>query len=107
MLQKSKRLNLKVSFNWVRDGQKTENDLFRIFSRFGENTEAKVGIALKKETFKLAVDRNRARRLTSKAFENIYNSLPSNLNIVVMPKAGVLKVSSDELTRYLKKELNI
>ena len=105
MLIKSRRLNLKTDFSWVVKGQKTETDFLKIFFRSGENNQPRVGIALKKESFQLAVDRNRARRLTSKAFENIYDQLPANINIIAMPKSGILKVSSDEATEHLKKIL--
>lgn len=105
MLSKDKRLNLKTSFNFVIKGQKLENQLTKIFFRSGDNSQALVGIALKKEHFKLATDRNRARRLISKGFENLYNKLPEGINIVTMPKKEVLSKSSDEVTKSLEEIL--
>lgn len=105
MLSKDKRLNLKSSFNFVVKGQKFENPTAKFFFRFDKNPKPLVGIALKKEFFKLAVDRNRARRLVSKGFENLYGRLPGGINIVVMPKKEVLSKSSDELTKSLEEML--
>ncbi|MDD2822601.1 MAG: ribonuclease P protein component [Candidatus Daviesbacteria bacterium] len=105
MLSRDKRLNLKISFSFVIKGQKTENSFYKIFFRQGDVVQPKVGIALKKEYFKLAVDRNRARRLTSKAMESLYPLLKEKTNLILMPKAEILKQSSEELTEFLKKEL--
>ncbi len=105
MLPKSKRLNLKTSFNFIIKGQKAENSLYKIFFRQGDDLTAKVGIALKKEYFKLATDRNRARRLTSRAMEVIYPKLKEDVNLILMPKIGMLKLNSGELTDILEKEL--
>ncbi len=106
MLPKNKRLNLNKDFRWVASGKKIENNLVKLFLKVSppsdvEFQQPKIGISLSKNTFKKAVDRNRARRLVSKALENLYNELPSGLNIVAMPKEGVLKVSSDELTKSI------
>lgn len=105
MLSKEKRLNLKHSFTFVVKGQKFENDILRIFWREGGNSQPLVGIALKKESLKLAVERNQARRLVSTGVELLYPRLRQKLNLIIMPKAGVLKLSSGELTEILEKEL--
>lgn len=105
MLPKSKRLNLNKDFKWVASGKKIENNLVELFLKKGDNNSPKVGISLSKNVFKKAVDRNRARRLVSKALENMYNELPSGLNIVAMPKEEILKVSSDELTKSINEIL--
>jgi ribonuclease P protein component len=106
MLSRDKRLNLKTSFSFVIKGQKSENQILKIFFRQGEQEKPLVGIALKKEFFKLAVDRNRARRLTSWAVEQLYSKLVPRLNLVLMPKTEILKLSSREALEILKKELN-
>ncbi|MFA5932652.1 MAG: ribonuclease P protein component [Microgenomates group bacterium] len=105
MLPREKRLNLKTSFNFVIKGQKVENSLYKMFFRQAEENQPKVGIALKKEYFKLAVDRNRARRLTSTALGVLYPNLKKKVNLILMPKQGVLEQSSEELTVFLEKEL--
>ena len=113
MLPKPQRLNLKKDFKWVVSGKKLETKYLKVFYRTGDlstsNTPslresecARVGIALSSKNFKRAVDRNRARRLTSKAFETIYSKLPTNVSIVVLPKTGVLSVKSDDLVLDLE-----
>jgi len=111
MLPKNKRLNLNKEFRWVASGQKLENNLLKIFYKISPAPDGvgfqqpKIGISLSKNVFKKAVDRNRARRLVSKALENVYNELPSGINIVAMPKEGVLQVSSDELIKSINEIL--
>lgn len=105
MLSKEKRLNLKKDFKWVAFGQKLGDDLIRLYVRQGDNLEPKVGIAGSKSDFKKAIDRNRARRLVSTGFESLYNQLPKNINIVALPRQGVLELTSTEVTRVLKELL--
>ncbi|MDO8573196.1 MAG: ribonuclease P protein component [Candidatus Daviesbacteria bacterium] len=95
MLPKSQRLNLKKDFKWVVAGQKLESKYLKLFFKRGDNQTPRVGIAGSSKTFKKATERNRARRLTSKAFESIYSELPKNINIVALPKAGITSVKSD------------
>lgn len=102
MLAKEKRLNLKKDFTWVASGQKTENDLLKLFFRFGNNNQPKVGIAVSSKTFKQAVERNRARRVVSFGMETFYGMLPASINIVAMPKATTLKIKSKELVVSLE-----
>lgn len=105
MLPRESRLNLKKDFRWVAAGQKTENGLAKIFFRFGDNPLPRIGIATSKTNFKKAVERNRVRRVISKGFEELYDFLPRGLNVVVLPKAEVLKLKSDNVTDVLKKSL--
>lgn len=105
MLPKDKRLNLKKDFKWVASGQKAENDLTKLFFKFGENPFPLVGIAVSSAVFKKAVDRNRARRLISTGIENFYRQLTPGVNIVLLPKSGVLNVSSNEVISSLKQLL--
>lgn len=106
MLSKDKRLNLKTSFSFIAKGQKSENNITKIFFRQGDSGKPLVGIALKTEYFKKAVDRNRARRLISWAIEQLYPKLIPKLNLVLMPKTDILKFSSKEILEILEKELN-
>lgn len=105
MLPKSKRLNLKKDFSKVASGQKNEDDLVRLFSRFADNKDPLIGIAVSAKTFKKAALRNRAKRLVSKVFEDLYNRLPEGINIIVIPKADVLKYNSSELKPKIEKLL--
>lgn len=105
MLPKQKRLNLKKDFKWAVTGKKINSLYFSAFIKYGENLFPRIGIATSKKYFKNSVDRNRARRLLSKAFENIYDRLPQNINIIALPKSGLIDVKSENLSKELEKEL--
>lgn len=105
MLPKPHRLNLKTDFKWVASGKSVKGNSFKLFIRYGDNQKAKVGIALSKSQFKKAVERNRARRLMSKAFELCYQSLPANINIVALPQWGILQLRAEEILADLKQLL--
>ncbi len=102
MLPKSQRLNLKKDFKWVAAGKKLETPSFKLMFTFNQTNLPKIGIALNSSYFKKAVLRNRARRLTSQAVQQVYQNLPSGLNLVIMPKLGVLDQSVETLTQELK-----
>lgn len=102
MLPRQKRLNLKKDFSWVAAGQKVETSLLKVFFRFSQNPDPKVGIAVSSKTFKKAVERNRARRLISKGWENLYNSLPRGVNLITLPKSGVINLNAQEITAHLE-----
>lgn len=111
MLARSKRLNLKKDFKWVAKGKKIDTQFAKLFIRFGDPSESlgpRVGIAVSSSLFKKATQRNRARRLVSAALETLYPSLPQGINIIALPKEGVLKVKSSDvlldLERLLKSE---
>lgn len=108
MLSKEKRLNLKKDFKWVASGKKLETRYVKLFVKLGNNPPAggpKVGIASSGRTFKKASQRNRARRLISAAFEVLYPSLPENLNIIALPKSGILDVKSQDVLSDLEEKL--
>lgn len=102
MLSKDKRLNLKKDFTWVAAGEKSGNKIIRLFFRFGENGAPRIGIAVSKSVFKKAVERNRARRLVSAGFEQLYEDLPEGVNIIVLPKEEILTMTSEEVAGSLK-----
>ncbi|MDO8576966.1 MAG: ribonuclease P protein component [Candidatus Daviesbacteria bacterium] len=97
MLPKSQRLNLKKDFKWVAAGKKLETKYLKLFVKVGDNKLPRVGIAVSSKSFKKAVERNRARRLTSAAFEALYSSLSERLNILALPKVGVINVKSGDV----------
>ena len=65
----------------------------------------RIGIAVSGKSFKKATDRNRARRLASQAFESVYNQLPKRVNIIALPKYGVLSVKSGDILLDLEEGL--
>ncbi len=110
MLSKTKRLNLKKDFVWVRaQSIKVETENLKLFLRKGENITPRVGIALTTAIFKKANLRNKARRIVSLAIEELYSQLPEGTNLIIMPKIGVLTSSKEDLIVELKnaKSLNL
>jgi ribonuclease P protein component len=106
MLPNPNRLNLKKDFKWIRSGLKLENDLIRLFYKFGDNTTLRLGIATPSKDFKLAVERNRARRLVSTVVQDLKDNLPANLNLLVFPKSEILEKDSVLVTSSMKGLLN-
>ncbi|KKR80364.1 MAG: Ribonuclease P protein component [Candidatus Daviesbacteria bacterium GW2011_GWA1_41_61] len=102
MLSKDKRLNLKRDFQWVASGEKISSEIVKLFYRYGENNQAQVGIAVSSSVFKKAVQRNRARRLVSTAFEALYPNLSQQVKIIAIPRQGVLKLNPAKILNYLK-----
>lgn len=105
MLPKPKRLNLKKDFKWVASGKRIYSKYATIFTRLGDNSFPKIGIAVPSKVFKSATLRNRARRLLSKGFEDVYSKLPNSINIVALPKEGILDVKSSDLLIELESVL--
>ncbi len=105
MLPKEFRLNLGKDFKWVASGKKLETKFAKLFVRTGENIFPRIGIATSGKIFKKATQRNRSRRLVSSALEKLYQRLPGNINIVTLPKVGVIKVKSKEVLTDLESVL--
>ena len=97
MLPRSQRLNLKTDFKWVASGKKIETKYLTLFIKTGDNQNPRIGIATSSKVFKKANQRNRARRLVSQAFQSTYHLLPTTINIVALPKQGILEVKSAEV----------
>lgn len=97
MLPKQKRLNLKHDFKWVASGQKIDTIYLKLFVKMGDNKEPRIGIAVSAKSFKQSSQRNRAKRIVSAAFESLYSSFPSAINIVALPKPNILEVKSKDV----------
>lgn len=102
MLPKKYRLNLKVNFRFVASGIKKETANFKVMYKFGTNTKPLVGIAISSQVFKKANLRNKAKRLSSKSIEPFYFSLIKNINLVIMPKLGVLTEDQETLSKEIR-----
>ncbi len=103
MLPKSKRLNLSRDFKFVAAGVKIATANFKVMYRFSGEERALVGVALSKQNFKKAVERNRAKRIGFEVLGKIYPSLKDGLNLVIMPKAQIFSSNTEDLTEELKK----
>lgn len=99
MLAKAQRLNLKLKFRWVASGKSLTSKNFKIFYRFGENLEPKVGVSVASAQFKKATARNKAKRVCFDIVKKYYNQLHKNINLVIMPRAQVLELSQVELDK--------
>lgn len=105
MLPKDKRLNLQKDFQWAVSGKKLETKYLKLFIKRGDNDIPKVGIATSGKIFRKATQRNRARRVTSGALELIYNRLSKYINILALPKAGIINVKSKDVLSDLEDKL--
>lgn len=103
MLSKSSRLNLKTSFKWVAASSiRIGSSSFTILVRLGENTNPLIGVATSKKHFNSSVERNLAKRKIFNAVIPLLPSLRTNVNLVIMPKSGVLKRTVDQLTEEIR-----
>ncbi len=116
MLPKPSRLNLKKDFKRVVSGKRLETKYLKVFIKEGDPSTPsvsslpvslgpRIGIAVSSKSFKKAGKRNRARRLTSAAFEALYLRLPKSLNIVVLPKQSIVDVKSNTVLFDLEDKL--
>lgn len=105
MLSGDKRLNLAKDFKWVAAGRRLETKYLKLFVKSGDNQTPRVGVAVSSKVFKKATERNRAKRLTSAVFEALFLHLPGTINIVALPKAGVLRVKSGDVLSDLEEGL--
>ena len=102
MLSKDSRLNLKIDFKRLITGKLIDSKYAKLYIKLGDNNFPKVGIATSSKIFKKAVKRNRARRLISAAIEPLYKKFPLNINILALPKAGILSVKSGDILLNLE-----
>lgn len=99
MLPKSQRLNLKITFRWVAGGKYCVSRSFKLFYRFGENVEPKVGVSIASAQFKKATLRNKAKRICFNMAKKYYHQLHKGVNLVIMPKAQVLDLPETDLDK--------
>lgn len=103
MLPKNKRLNLKYQFKWVASGKRLETKFFKIFAKNGENSTPLIGVAVSSAIFKKSTLRNKAKRVSFKVAEAVYKDLRKNINLVIMPKTGILDIPIDVVISEFKK----
>lgn len=86
-------------------GKKIESGLLKLFYRENLGDLTRVGIATSSQTFKKAHLRNRARRLVSTGFEQLYDKLKVGISIIALPKEEVLNHNSKEVAQDLEQLL--
>lgn len=99
MLDKSHRLNLKENFRWAVSGKSKTASHFKIFYKYGQNTEPRIGVSITSSQFKKAVLRNQAKRLMFRVAQESLSQLPKNINLVIMPRAQILETEFESLLR--------
>lgn len=99
MLSKTQRLNLKTGFRWVASGKSITSPSFKIFYRFGENDQPKIGVSLVSAQFKKATQRSAAKRICFSLAASAYNQLPKTINLVIMPRVQILETDYSILNK--------
>ena len=75
---------------------------FTILITSNPNSNNRLGMAIAKKRVKLAVQRNRMKRLTRESFRLNQHNLPA-VDIVVMVKSGIDKLDNEDITKQLEK----
>ncbi len=73
-----------------------------LLARFNNANNPRIGITLSKKRVKFAHDRNRIKRILRESFRLHRQSFP-NIDIVVVGKSGLDKMSNKELSYLLSK----
>lgn len=73
-----------------------------LLARKNKLQKPRIGMAIPKKHVKLAVGRNRIRRVVRESFRLQQHQLP-NIDIVVVAKSGIADLSNQELNKVLDK----
>lgn len=106
MLPTTKRLNLKKEFSRVIKGRRSETPHFILYFSQAAMEFSRVGISIRSKNFGKAHNRNRARRVTSQVVQEFYQSLPKKVDLIIMPKSGVLESEVSSLGKELENVLD-
>ncbi|UXI68430.1 ribonuclease P protein component [Tahibacter amnicola] len=91
------RLLTVADFNGLRQGsQRVTSRYFQAQYRITDGTAARMGLAVSRRVSKLAVERNRLKRLTRESFRRHRQHLVP-LDILIIPRSSAVPVSSREL----------
>ena len=100
---KSRRLLTAKDYSLVFNAEKAiklkaSDRYFMILAKENTNPQSRVGFAVAKKKIKLAVSRNRIKRIVREQFRQSEKSLV-NLDIVVMANSSCVKASNDILVK--------
>ncbi len=103
LFAKSYRLSCKKDFNFVFDKAERVSDRnFLILFRKQDKSSARLGLAVAKKHAKLAVQRNRIKRVIRESFRAEQSSMPT-VDVVVMIRPRATQASKKQLFISLKK----
>lgn len=101
-LPRARRLTRSAEFSRVfAEPRRSSDRFFSILARDNGGTEARLGLAISRRAAKLAVDRNRLKRLVRETFRG--RSDLSSLDFVVMASPRATLARSSELRASLEK----
>ena len=107
MLPKSNRLSTTYEFSKTKKfGDKVIADNFYLYFLSVPNSPIRVGVVVSKHFSKLAVDRNRAKRLINECFGQNLSKFDDNYWIVVYPKKEILGKKYEEVSLDFNKILS-
>ena len=102
---KSLRLLCAADFKPVFDNApfRASHQYFLILARLNQQTQQRLGLVMAKKHMKLAVERNRMKRLIRESFRLQQQDL-AGLDIVVLSRKGMDNLSSSEFTQQLNQQ---
>jgi len=80
---------------------KSTDKCFLVLGRANQQDEPRLGLAIAKKHVKLAVDRNRVKRVIRDSFRH-HRKLLKGLDLVVLAKAGTADLSNKQLFSSLE-----
>lgn len=100
---KSRRLLTSKEFEWVfADASiRASNQHCLILSRPSDNNEPKLGLIIAKKHIRLAVERNRIKRIIRESFRQQQHQLPA-INAIVLARKGLDKLENKEIRNVLE-----
>lgn len=102
---KEQRLLKPAHFEYVfQDATPAASPQITVLARHNNtNTAPRLGITIPKKKVKLAVQRNRIKRVIRESFRNYSDKLP-NVDIIVIGKTGIGDLQNSEITILLEKQ---
>lgn len=107
MLPKNNRLSTTYEFAKTKKfGDKFFSENFYLYILPVENSPLRVGVVVSKHFSKIAVERNKAKRLINECFRQNLANLKDNFWIVVYPKKEILGKKYEEISLDFNKFLS-
>lgn len=100
MLRKKNRLQVQFFFKKNNQTEKSAFFTMKVFET--TNNYPRLGIIIGKKIFRLAVLRNKTKRIISSFFQENQKSLPKK-DFLLIPNSKITHLTPDEIVRDLKK----